>query len=130
MAVEDEEGNRKVLNSTAKELIDFCKDLPFKIDTGAVDNEVRGANNRYEKLKTANLEAKLVEQNMAMYQNAIDPVKETLDELDAFLESEADFGLDVEQGKAELQRVEVGSKSLCGICVMCYAMNSCKNVNK
>lgn len=106
LAVEDESGNHKVVNTSAKELTEFCKDLPIRIDTAPIENEVRDANTRYEKLKTANLDAKLVEQNVALYQSAIDPVKETLDELDAFLDSEADFGLDVEQGKAELQRVE------------------------
>lgn len=111
MAIEDEGGNHQVVNTCAKNLTDFCKDLPINIDTSAIDNEVHDANKRYEKLKMTNLESKIVEQNVTMYQSAIDPVKDTLDELDAFLETQADYGLDVEQGKAELRRVEVYNKN-------------------
>ena len=111
IAVEDENSNHKVVNTSAKELTDYCRTLPIKLDTAPIENEVRDTNTRYEKLKLVNVdaerEARVLEQNYEVYQSAIDPVKETLEELDAFLESEADIGFDVEKGKDELQRVEV-----------------------
>lgn len=111
MSVEDESNNLKVVMASGKELTDYCKTLPIKIETTPVENEVRDSINRYERLKMVNLdaerEAKVLEQNVEIYQNAIDPVKDTLDDLDAFLDLE--IGLDVEKSKDELQRVEVGS---------------------
>lgn len=111
MSIEDESNNLKVVMASGKELTDYCKTLPIKIETTPVENEVRDSINRYERLKMVNLdaerEAKVLEQNVEIYQNAIDPVKDTLDDLDAFLDLE--IGLDVEKSKDELQRVEVGS---------------------
>lgn len=113
MAVHDEANNLKVVMASGKELTDYCKTLPIKIETASVENEVRDSINRYEKLKMVNLdaemEAKVLERNVEIYENALEPVKETLDDLDAFLDLE--IGLDVEKSKDELQRVEVGFKS-------------------
>ena len=99
------------MNTTCRTLLEACEGLPTNLDTTAVENDVRHANSRYDKLHRANFEverkARVVEQSVEVYQKALEPVQVTYSEVESYLECAPEIGLDVDKGKEELRRVDV-----------------------
>lgn len=101
-----------MLNMASKALIDFCENSSLTVDTSHIIDEVQDANTRYDNLSRANFDlekqTRVAEQSIEPYQKALEPVELTFIAVDSYLESEPAIGLDVEKGKEELVKVEVG----------------------
>lgn len=110
--VENHKGVHQMLNMASKALIDFCENSSLTVDTSHIIDEVQDANTRYDKLSRANFDlekqTRVAEQSIEPYQKALEPVELTFIAVDSYLESEPAIGLDVEKGKEELVKVEVG----------------------
>ena len=124
-------GQHHLVEQTSETLLAYCATLPAKIDTSSIKKEVHEANNRYEKLCKANFDvekqARVNEQSIDWYLKALEPVRETLERADAYLECEPVIGLEVEKGKEEIRYADVSK----GVCLVFFreVLKSEKKIN-
>ena len=104
-------GQHDLVKQTSETLLAYCDTLPSKIDASSVKKEVLEASSRYDKLSKANFDvekqARIKEQNVDWYLRALEPVRETLEQADVYLECEPLIGLNFEKGKEEILCADV-----------------------
>lgn len=104
-------GQHELVKKTSDTLVAYCDTLPTKIDTSSIKKEVLDASNRYDKLCKANFDvekqARVNEQNIDWYLKALEPVRETLERADIYLEYEPVIGLEVEKGREDIRCADV-----------------------
>lgn len=126
--VESHRGVHQLVNMASKALLDFCQNNSLSVDTSHIIDEVQDVNARYDKLCRANFDmekqSRVAEQSVGLYQKALQPVQQTIVEVNSYLESEPAIGLDAEKGKEELVKVEV--RGIVFQLVLCLTLFYCE----